>query len=187
HCGAPRRKPEEATPLRFVLVGKEGEHLDHFRVLERGTLEKVAPSLPFDVGAELDVKLGEVGLHDPAAGAGKVGNVDVIVAGAAKLVGKKVKVRVDAVTYGTAWAELLVPSAEFDEPLTAEAEAEKPTRARRAPTRKKTDEAEAPLDEAPAPAVEEEETTEEGEPAVAPVKKKTRRGTRGGRNRRKKT
>jgi ribonuclease G len=187
--GSRLRELEETSRRRFFLVGKDDEHLDHFRVLERGTLEKVAPPMPFDVGAEVDVKLGEVGLHDPSAGAGKVGNVEVIVAGAAKLVGKKVKVRINAVTYGTAWAELLVPSAEFDEPRTAEAEAEKPTRARRAPTRKNTDEAEAPLDEGPAPAVEEEETTEteEGEPAVAPVKKKTRRGTRGGRNRRKKT
>jgi ribonuclease G len=187
--GSRLRELEETSRRRFFLVGKDGEHLDHFRVLERGTLEKVAPPMPFGVGDEVDVKLGEVGLHDPAAGAGKVGTVDVIVAGAAKLVGKKVKVRINAVTYGTAWAELLVPSAEFDEPLTAEAEAEKPTRAKRAPTRKKTDEAEAPLDEGPAAAVEEEETTEteEGEPAVAPVKKKTRRGTRGGRNRKKKT
>ena len=190
--GSRLRELEETTRRRFFLVGKDGEHLDHFRVLERGTLEKVAPSLPFDVGAEVDVKLGEVGLHDPTAGVGKVGNVDVVVAGAAKLVGKKVKASINAVADGTAWAELLVPAADADEPLTAEAEAEKPTRAKRAPSRKKTDEAEAPLETAPAAEEEDEEAAadavaEEGEAAAAPAKKKTRRGTRGGRNRKKKT
>ena len=75
----------------------------------RGTLEKVAPSLPVDVGQEIDLKLGEVGLHDSHAGVGKVENVDVVVGGAAKLVGKKVKVRITALAEGMAWAELLSP------------------------------------------------------------------------------
>ena len=35
---------EETTQRRFFLVGKEDVHLDHFRVLDQGTLEKVAPS-----------------------------------------------------------------------------------------------------------------------------------------------
>jgi len=63
-----------------------------------------------DVGAEVEVKLGEVGLHDAHAGVGKVGDVTVIVGDAAKLVGKKVKVRVNAVTDGVAWAELATPT-----------------------------------------------------------------------------
>ncbi len=125
------RELEETTKRRFFLVGKEGEHLDHFRVLDQGTLAKVAPDAPFEPGQEVDVKLGEVGLHDPHAGAGKVGDVDVVVGSAAKLVGKKVKARITAVTDGLAWAELLAPVAAADEPLTAESEAEKPTRARR--------------------------------------------------------
>jgi ribonuclease G len=204
--GSRLRELEETTRRRFFLVGKEGEHLDHFRVLQRGTLEKVAPPLPFDVGAEAEVKLGEVGLHDPNAGVGKVDGVDVIVGNAAKLVGKKVKARITAVTEGAAWAELLVPAGDAEEPLTAEAEAEKPTRPKRAPGRKKTDDA---LETAPAPEEEEadeaetaladadadaeadaddeaEAASEEGAPG-APAKKKTRRGTRGGRNRKKKT
>ena len=57
------------------------------------------------------VKLGEVGLHDAHAGVGKVEDVDVVVGDAAKLVGKKVKVRITAVTEGMAWAELLSPVA----------------------------------------------------------------------------
>jgi ribonuclease G len=195
--GSRLRELEESTRRRFFLIGKEGEHLDHFRVLDRGTLEKVAPSLPVNVGDELELKLGEVGLHDPHAGVGKIDGVDVIVGDAAKLVGKKVKVRIAAVTEGAAWAELVVPAEQAEEPLTAEAEAEKPTRARRVSTRKTADGAEpapeaAPAgDEGAAPAGDEEAAPAvadaEGESEPAPVKKKTRRGTRGGRNRKKKT
>ncbi|MFL6024531.1 MAG: ribonuclease E/G, partial [Marmoricola sp.] len=122
---------EETTKRRFFLVGKDGEHLDHFKVLDQGPLEKVAPSLPVDVGQEIDLKLGEVGLHDSQAGVGKVENVDVVVGGAAKLVGKKVRARITAVGDGIAWAELVSPVSETEPPLTAEAEAERPTRAPR--------------------------------------------------------
>jgi ribonuclease G len=202
--GSRLRELEETTKRRFFLVGKDGEHLDHFRVLDQGTLEKVAPKLPFDVGAEIEVKLGEIDKYDAHAGAGKVEDVDVIVGDAAKLVGKKVKVRVTAVTEDTAWAELLTPVAPVDEPLTAEAEAEKPTRAKRPSSRKKSDGAEAVEGEAEeledAELDEEFEDEAELEDAVAETseapadgetpatpKKRTRRGSRGGRNRKKKT
>jgi ribonuclease G len=205
--GSRLRELEETTKRRFFLAGKEGEHLDHFRVLDQGTLEKVAPKLPFDVGAEIEVKLGEIDKYDAHAGAGKVEDVDVIVGDAAKLVGKKVKVRVTAVTEDTAWAELLTPVEPVDEPLTAEAEAEKPTRVKRPSSRKKTgDDAEvvdgeateleddSELDEyegedetdAEDAVAEAPEAPADGDAAVTP-KKRTRRGSRGGRNRKKKT
>jgi ribonuclease G len=199
--GSRLRELEETTKRRFFLAGKDGEHLDHFRVLDQGTLEKVAPKLPFDVGDEIEVKLGEVGLYDSHAGSGKVQDVDVIVGDAAKLVGKKVKVRVTAVTEGTAWAELLTPVEPADEPLTAEAEAEKPTRAKRPSSRKKSDGADTIEGEAeelddeyededePEPESEDavtETPADGGDASVAP-KKRTRRGSRGGRNRKKKT
>jgi ribonuclease G len=199
--GSRLRELEETTKRRFFLVGNEGEHLDHFRVLDQGTLEKVAPKLPFDVGAEIEVKLGEIDKYDAHAAAGKVEDIDVIVGDAAKLVGKKVKVRVTVVTEDTAWAELLTPVEPVVEPLTAEAEAEKPTRAKRPSSRKKTGdddvvEGEAEefeddeLDEEPEDEAELEdavaEAPEDGETPVTP-KKRTRRGSRGGRNRKKKT
>ncbi len=202
--GAARlRELEETTKRRFFLVGVEGEHLDHLRVLDQGTLEKVAPKLPVEVGQQVEVKLGEVGLHDPHAGTGKIGDVDVVVGDAAKLVGKKVAATITAVTEGIAWAELLAPAEAPDEPLTAEAEAEKPTRARRSPVRKS---AEAPGDVAvdeDAGLPEEGDAVSEAEPEVdegvvavvatedsdavpAVPKKRTRRGSRGGKNRKKK-
>jgi len=200
---------EETTKRRFFLVGKDGEHLDHFKVLDQGPLEKVAPSLPVDVGQEIDLKLGEVGLHDSHAGVGKVENVDVVVGGAAKLVGKKVKVRITALAEGMAWAELLSPVEPTLEPLTAESEAEKPTRAKRTTIRKKDDATVGDTDETVEDDTEEVEVDDEvelddeaeledealdageAEPAEdgdapATPKKRTRRGTRGGRNRKKK-
>jgi len=211
--GSRLRELEDTTKRRFFLVGKDDEHLDHFRVLDQGTVEKVAPKLPVEVGQELDLKLGEVGLHDPRAGVAKVDGVDVCVGNAAPLVGKKVRARITAVTEGFAWAELLSPVEHVEPPLTAEAEAEKPTRARKAPAKKEAEEAETEAepaveieaeaeieDEAELEAEEQAESerddaveVEEPEPEEAAVdgvahapKKRTRRGTRGGRNRRKK-
>jgi ribonuclease G len=195
--GSRLRELEETTKRRFFLVPADGEHLDHFRVLDQGTLEKVAPTLPVEVGQELELKLGEVGLHDPHAGVGKVENVDVVVGDAAKLVGKKVTARVTAVTDGLAWAELLAPVEQADEPLTAEAEAERPTRAKRPATATRAAEAEVEVeveledeDELVAEPLDDEEieaAAEEDPAADAPPKKKTRRGSRGGKNRKKKT
>ncbi len=210
--GAARlRELEETTKRRFFLVGVEGEHLDHLRVLDQGTLEKVQPKLPVEVGQRVEVKLGEVGLHDPHAGTGKIEDVDIVVGGAATLVGKKVTATVTAVTEGLAWAELLAPAEPGDEPLTAEAEAEKPTRAKRSSTRKPSEPTEnAEADAEPQPAESDDleggmaegdelasagdavasdaaEAGEAGEDAVGPAapKKRTRRGSRGGKNRKK--
>src|SRR5581483_12053435 len=101
--------------------------------------------------------------------------------GAARLVGKRVKARITAVTDGLAWAELLSPVEHVDEPLTAEAEAERPTRARRATAPRKaeaTAELVAGADEADAEA-EEDEGEEETQPApdgetAVVAKKRTR-------------
>jgi ribonuclease G len=187
--GSRLRELEETTKRRFFLVGKEGEHLDHFKVLDQGTLENLAPKVGLDVGQDLEVKLGEVGLHDPQAGVGKVGDVDVVVGDAAKLVGKKVTARVTALTDGLAWAELLTPAEDADEPLTAEGEAERPTRAKKSAAPKKKVETESVEvdDEVDEDETEVEAVEEDGDDPAVLAKKRTRRGSRGGRNRKKKT
>jgi ribonuclease G len=181
---------EEATRRRFFLVPAENGHvhLDHFDVLSKGKLADLQPDGPVTEGAELDVKLVEVGMHDGGAGVARLDGVDVVVAGAAKLVGKKAKVRVGRVLDGQAFATL-VQAEEHAGPITFESEAEKPTRA---PTRKKQA-VEAPVEPAVGEAEPEEveEPTEEleGADAAATAEKpqrKTRRGTRGGRRRTKK-
>ena len=194
---------EEETRRRLYLVPKADVHLDHFLVLAEGKREELAPSAALAEGAKVDVKLVEVGLHDPGAGVGKADGLDVCVADAAKLVGKSVKVDVQRVLDGTAYATLVRKTADADEPITAESEAEKPTRRAAA---KKTEAGVPEVDAAESPeeieepedeeeAEEEAEETEQakalaepGDGADAPSpKKKTRRGTRGGRGRKKKT
>jgi predicted RNA-binding protein with TRAM domain len=122
---------EGVARRRFYLVpaatANGHVHLDHFEVLKQGKLETLQPSAPFEEGASLELKLLEVGLYDAAAGVGKVDGWEVVVAGAAKLVGKKVTVTVGRVLDGTAFATPADGTA-LPTPITFEAEAEKPTR-----------------------------------------------------------
>jgi ribonuclease G len=168
---------ERQTRRRFYLVGKEGMHLDHFVVEKEGKRDDLAPEAPFAEDAKIQVTLGEVGLYDSTAGVGKVDGFDVAVAGAAKMVGKKVNVHIERVLDGIAYATLAGKTAAVDEPITAEGEAEKPTR-RTAAKKEETVESVAVAEETEAE--EPEADAEEPKP-----KKKTRRGSRGGRGRKK--
>ncbi len=206
--GASRLTEIEAlAKRRFFLEGKAGVPVDHFKVKAEGKLADIAPKAPVEEGAEIRLELVEVGQHDIAAGVGKLDGLTISVADGSKLVGKKVKVRIERVLNGAAYATLVqtaAQTAKMDAPITAESEAEKPTRA---PRKKKVEEAAKPAAERPVrdsepveempptdaemPAVDAEaeepeaETPASGEEAPKP-KKKTRRGSRGGRNRRKK-
>ena len=179
--GASRLQEIEAMARRrFFLVAKKDVHLDHFLVLEQGKLETVAPKAPFEEGATLDLQPAEVGLHDPQTAVARFDGYDVVVANAAKLVGKKVKARVTRVLPGTAYATVVSTTKDGAVPITAESEAEKPTRK---PAAKKGGA------EADADLVIEDEDAEgaddvEGEGEAQP-KKKTRRGSRGGKRRKK--
>ena len=203
---------EAATRRRFFLAPAADNghvHLDHFDVLGQGKLDALRPATPVDEGASVDLKLVEVGLHDATAGVGKIGDYEVVVAGAAKLVGKKIAALVGRALEGTAYAtpadDVVVPS-----PITFEAEAERPTRAT---ARKKaadepeveaTPEGELEVEVEVESELEAEATVEvladatvEEMPSVdgdvlsdaqadgLPKKKRTRRGTRGGRGRKK--
>jgi predicted RNA-binding protein with TRAM domain len=187
-------------------------HVDHFVVLAEGKLVDLAPKAPVEEGAEVQLELVEVDRHDGGAAVGKVEGFDVCVVEAASLVGKRVKVRVERVLDGVAYATLVRRLKKVPEPLTAEAEAEKPTR--KPPARKdaesrvgaiETDDDEAydddEVEETDDDEVEDEDADVEdaeeplaAEPEVAapvdgapvaPAKKKTRRGSRGGKNRKK--
>ena len=133
---------EAVARRRFFLVPAIGNghvHLDHFEVLGQGKLETTRPDAPVEEGASLELKLVEVGLHDPTAAVGKLdGGYEVVVAGASKLVGKKVKVTIGRALDGVAYAALADDAAAtIVAPITFEAEAEKPTRAseaRRSPS-----------------------------------------------------
>ena len=120
---------EEASKKRFFLAPKEGVHADHAAVLAEGKLVDLQPPAPIAEGTEVDLKLVEVDKHDAGSAVGKLDGIDVVVGGAAKLVGKKAKVRVERVLDGVAYATALNGVEAPAEPITFESEAEKPTRA----------------------------------------------------------
>jgi ribonuclease G len=158
---------EAAARRRFLLVpsAENGHvHLDHFEVLEQGKLEALRPEAPVEEGASIEVKLVEVGLRDPAAGVAKLDGWEIVVAGAAKLVGKKVEVTIGRVLDGVAFATV-ADAAVLPTPITFEAEAEKPTRA---PSRKAEAEAEPEEDEEDVVAEEPEPTELEAAPSAKP-------------------
>jgi ribonuclease G len=176
---------ETLTKKRFFLEGKPQTHLDHFVVLSEGKLSDLAPPAPVAEEAEVMLQLVEVDRYDAGAAVGKLDGLDVVVADAASLVGKRLKVRVERVLDGRAYAVPIRKTKEAPEPLTAEGEAEKPTRkppARKGAARAAEPEVEEPLTEDEPEDVESEEAPEAEE---APKPKKTRRGSRGGRKRKK--
>jgi len=184
---------EEETKRRFLIVPRDQAPTDHFEVLGKGTLESLVEKGQVAEGSNRELKLVEVGLHDVTAGVGRIDGLTVIVGDAAGLIGKKAKVKIERVVDGIAYATLRGGAAKPEAPITAEGEAEKPTRKPPAkkgqkpePAMEAETEAE-PEPEAEAVEAEADETLEqEAETPVKP-KKKTRRGSRGGRNRRRKT
>ena len=202
---------ETATKRRFLIVGRDGIHADHFALIQEGTVEQLLPVPPIAEGASVELKLVELGLYDAQAGIAKLDGVTYVVAEAARLVGKKVTARVERYLDGVAYAALLDPAPKRPlEPITAESEAEKPTRQ---PRRKAAavagegvdgelevdgDEADglaagdefgavAEADAVDADADADGTTGEPGPvelgPDGLPRKKRTRRGSRGGRGR----
>ncbi len=119
---------EALTKKKLFLEGKPQMHLDHLVVLAEGKLADLAPEAPVEEGAEVMLQLVEVDRHDASAAVGKLDGLDVVVAEAASLVGKRQKVRVERVLDGIAYGVLTRKAKQVPEPLTAEAEAEKPTR-----------------------------------------------------------
>jgi ribonuclease G len=184
---------EALTKKRFFLEGKPETHLDHFVVLSEGKLADLAPPAPVGEDAEVMLQLVEVDRYDGSAAVGKLDGLEIVVAESASQVGKRIKVRVERVLDGRAYAVAIRKTKAAPEPLTAEGEAEKPTR--KPPARKGAavaKESEPVADEAVAVEEPEAETeaeveeTPEAEAEEAPKpKKKTRRGSRGGRKRKK--
>jgi ribonuclease G len=199
--GAARlRELEAQTKRRFFLEGRDDIHADHFAVLQEGSLASLRPKSSIEEEQQLQVQLVEVDRHDAGAAVAKADGLDVLVADAAMLVGKKVKARIERVLDGIAYATLVDAPALPTQPITAEAEAEKPTRAPRrkaaaaVPEPELEAEPESAREAEPQAGAEAAETTEEPADEPAPVdpaaeqpKKKTRRGSRGGRGRKKKT
>ncbi len=184
---------EELTRRRFYLVPVEGHvHGDHFEVLAEGRRDDLAPTAPVEEGAEVETKLVEIDLHDGTAAVGRIDGFDIVVADAASRVGKKAKVSIGRVLDGQAFARL-VGGAAPAAAITFESEAEKPTRA---PAKRRASEAKPEVAEATGDEQATDESTDDsgdaaeaGDVTDAPgaARKRTRRGSRGGRRRKKAT
>jgi ribonuclease G len=181
---------EELARRRFYIVPRKDVPLQHFTVLAQGSRAKLAPQGRIEEGSQIMVELGEIGLYDSEAGVGRLNGSVVVVGEAAKLVGKKVKVRIERVLDGVAYAALVTRAKEQQPaPITAEEEAVKPTR--QPPARGRSPKPKPqPKQKEEKPAEEAAEPETETPPAEAPAaeekpKRKTRRGSRGGRRRRK--
>jgi hypothetical protein len=153
------------TRRRFFLVAAEGHiHTDHFSVLAEGKLGDLQPAVDVAEGSTVEIKLGELGRYDATVGAGKLDGLDVLVADAARLVGKKATVTIGRVLDGQAFATLVSQDAGAG-PITFESEAEKPTRA---PARRRTAAAEegaveeSQSDDGPTESIVETETSFDG-------------------------
>ena len=152
------------------------------RVLDQGTIEKVAPKRRSRWARSVEVKLGEVGLHDPHAGVGKVERL------------RRRRRRRGQARRQEGHGARSRPSpraspgrscsrrpSRRDEPITAEAEAERPTRAKRSSTRKPSEAGDgADTESASEPAVVETDELDLGEaegdePAAAAAAEDARR------------
>jgi predicted RNA-binding protein with TRAM domain len=204
--GARLGEIEEETGRRFFLELRDDVPADHFEVLERGPVSKIAPSsLPVEKGEELEVKLAVRHEHRPADAVARLNGYVVNVAGGAGRLGKTVKVRVQRVGAQSAYAVLVdVPELEppVDPETALEAEASEDGAAPKRRSRRggrgrggrKAAEAGPPADavgaeEEPAEpdAAPEEPAVVEGvEPEPGQPRRKRRRGSRGGRGRKKK-
>src|SRR3954454_7544265 len=163
--GASRLAEIEAqAKRRFVLEPRGNVPHAFFEVLDQGTLEKLQGETPVGEGKELQVKLVEVGKHDVRAAMGSRDGYTVCVGDAAGMVGRTVRVRVERFLDGTAYATLVSKAKAAPEPITAEGQAEKPTRkppAKRTAAPPDRSEAKAEVKAEADAEVEEEPTAEE--------------------------
>ena len=209
--GARLAEIEEAAKKRFFLVAEGGRPRRPRRASSaEGKLVDLQPPSADRRGrrGRAEARRGRTSTT-PAPRVGKLDGVDVVVGGAAKLVGKKAKVRVERVLDGVAYATSLDGVGRRDEPITFESEAEKPTRAPEpgeeadgrgraeteveAESRSRREVEPAEVDGRAGGPTTRPRTRRRRRPGTepkadgdAPAKKKTRRGSRGGRNRKKK-
>jgi ribonuclease G len=201
---------ERETGRLFAFDTRDELPPEHFAVLAEGTGAEIEPkALPVVAGQELDLKLLETHLHHPDDAIGRLDGYVIAVAGGAGRVGETVRARVERATRTVAYAVLVEERAEVEAPvepgvLAEEEEAAAPATPKRrtrtgsragqarkkapahpeAPTPEVSPEMPEPLAEAPAaPELAGEELAPED--GVEKPKKRTRRGTRGGRGRKK--
>jgi ribonuclease G len=198
---------EHETGRQFAFESREDLPIDRVALLAEGSAKEIVPqALPVQAGDELELLLEETHKHHAEDAIGRLDGYVVAVDGAAGKVGRRVRVRVARATKTVAFATLLDGVAAAEAPVEVGIVAEeeepdgaqpKPKPARRAPRKKPA--AAAATSVAPV-----EDPDLEGAGPVRPVgeaavelvgaglgtpdekpRPKTRRGTRGGRGRKK--
>jgi ribonuclease G len=187
---------EKETNKQIALKGRQRAAHDHFAVLTEGKASDVEPqAAPVQKGQELRVELEEAHLHAETDAIARLNGYVITVAGAAAHVGEKVAIRIEDVGKTSAHGVLVSedaaqPSANGEKPRKKTRRGSRGGRGRK----KKTTATTTPVAAETAVAKPEEasdpETAAESEqtetPAEEKPKKKTRRGTRGGRGRKRK-
>jgi ribonuclease G len=187
---------ERETGRMFAFETRDDLPADHFRVVAEGTAAKVVPTaLPVAPGDELDVELLETHMHHPEDAIGRLDGYVIAVAGASGRVGETVRARIERATRTVAYAVLADAVAEAPAPLDTgtlveeeDAEAGVAKKPARGGSRSRGTKKPAAKAAAVAAAVEETGDDDAAPEQVAseetaPAKKRTRRGTRGGRGR----
>ncbi|MBA2764557.1 MAG: Rne/Rng family ribonuclease [Thermoleophilaceae bacterium] len=106
--GQPLLALEEEVGKRFHFEGSEGLPVDHFAVTSEGAREEIEErSLPFREGEELLVAILEPHMYDEDAAVAKLDGYVISVAGAGRLIGEKRLVRIDRVGRSSASASLV--------------------------------------------------------------------------------
>jgi ribonuclease G len=181
---------EKETNKQIALKGRQRALHDHFVVLTEGKAADVEPqAAPVQPGQELEVELEAAHLHAETDAIARLNGYVITVAGAAAHVGEKVAIRIEDVGKTSAHGVLV-----SEDGAQARPNGEKPKRRTRRGSRggrgrkKKTTTSAAGQETAVAE--REPETPAEPKqtetPAEEKPKKKTRRGTRGGRGRKRK-
>ena len=189
---------EKETNKQIALKGRQRAAHDHFAVLTEGKAADVEPqAAPVQKGQELRVEIEEAHLHAETDAIARLNGYVITVAGAAAHVGEKVAIRIEDVGKTSAHG-VLVSGDGAQAPANGEKPKKKTRRGSRGgrgrkkkPAATTTAAAEgagtAVTEAAAAPEPEPAANAELSEtPAEEKPKKKTRRGTRGGRGRKRK-
>jgi ribonuclease G len=194
---------EKETGRRFAFKTRKTWVPSHFKVVSEGKAAQIDPqAFPVAPGQELELALEEEHLHDEGDAIARLDGYVISVAGGASKVGQTVKIRIEHAGRTSATAVLADGSVEalesLDGPQAEEPKPKKKTRrgSRGGRGRKKKPattaaaepqpEAEADVEAKPEPEAATEQPEAETQPAEEKPKKKTRRGSRGGRGRKKK-
>jgi ribonuclease G len=185
---------EKETGKKLALKGRQRAPHDHFVVLSEGKAEEVeSQAFPVETGQELRLELEEAHLHAETDAIARLNGYVITVAGAAAHVGEKVAIRIEKV--GKTSAHGVLVSEDGDGAAAAQRPKKKTrrgTRGGRGRKKKTTTSSTSSAAEAASsePAADEETAAPEEEKTKStdevPKRKKTRRGSRGGRGRKRK-